>query len=1060
VKVEPIDSAVPDTAIQTKVESPKGGELFIVDNSDESWKGLKYLQDWTEIASAFDIATGYFEIGALLALEGKWQKLAKIRILMGDEVTPRTRQALLEGLRARVLKNLDISAEEEKEKNDFLAGAPAIVGALGRGQIECRVYGKRKFHAKAYITHPRVAVIGSVALVGSSNFTLPGLTQNIELNIQVKAAGDVAQLQQWFERHWEDGEDITPEIIRVVERQVAAYTPFQVYAKALQELFKSHELPPATWEQAQSRMYPILDQYQKEAYHSLLKISRQHRGALLCDGVGLGKTFVGLLLIERLIVHERKRVVLVVPKSGRVAVWERSLRKYLPNLFKGFSNLRIFNHTDLMRGGEYPEDIERMKEQADVIIIDEAHHFRNRGLANTEDGEIRSRYWKLYDLAQNKIVFLLTATPVNNHLTDFQHLIELFSRVDNPGAFATTLGIHGLPAYFQKLEKQLMAIVSKKGLGELFEQNQVEVEPVLFEDKLFRELVVQRSRGYVRASQLQNGDKEVIFPEKAPPKVVAYSVKKTYGHLLGKLEKAFARDKPLFSLALYYPLAYWKGDPTTLDQFDVNRQKQVVRLIRILFLKRFESSIVAFESSCQTLLLKLLAFLRVNIDSKNPTEVRRLEKWEAQNDELLAHVRKRRGEFQEEEASEEDELGDEFLEDFEAISRENYKVDEIFDETYSDLETVVDFLEEMQRLDPSHDDKLAALLKLLTKDTVLKKNKVIIFTEFMSTARYLKKQLIAAGINGVDEIDSATARDRAEVIQEFAPYYNDSTSAKLAADGRKEIRVLISTDVLAEGLNLQDATRLINYDLHWNPVRLMQRIGRVDRRMNPLVEKHLVADHPEFASLRGKVAYWNFLPPDELDDLLRLYSRVAFKTLRISKVFGIEGKKLLTPTDEFDDLRDFIHAYEGEATSAEKLHLEYQKLIRENPALESFLNAVPLRLFSGKEHTKPGTRAVFFCYRLPAEDKTLPPEEAWDGEAGRTGWYMADIAGDQIVEDPARIVDVIRSSIETPRRVTIEAALLRDLRLKIEKHIRNTYLKQVQAPVGVKPVLKCWMELN
>jgi superfamily II DNA or RNA helicase len=1042
-------------------ESPKsGGELFIVDNSDESWKGLKYLHDWTEIASAFDIATGYFEIGSLLALDGRWQKLTKIRILMGDEVTPRTRQALLDGLRARITQSLDLSAEEEKEKNDFLTGAPAIVEALGKGQIECRVYGKRKFHAKAYITHPRVAVIGSVALVGSSNFTLPGLTQNIELNIQVKAAGDVAQLQQWFELHWEQGEDITPEIMRVIERQIASYTPFQVYAKALQELFKSHELPPAAWEQSQSKMYRFLDQYQKEAYHSLLKISRQNRGALLCDGVGLGKTFVGLLLIERLITHERKRVVLVVPKSGRVAVWERNLRKYLPNLFKGFSNLRIFNHTDLMRGGDFPEEIERMKEQADVVIIDEAHHFRNRGLANTDEGEIRSRYWKLYDLAQNKSVFLLTATPVNNHLTDFQHLIEIFSRVDNPGAFATTLGIHGLPAYFQKLEKQLMAIVSKKGLGELFEQNQIEAEPVLFEDKLFRELVVQRSRAYVRASQEQNGGREVIFPEKAPPKVIPYSVKKTYGHLLAKLEKAFARDKPLFALALYYPLAYWKGDPTTLDQFDVNRQKQVVRLIRILFLKRFESSIVAFESSCQTLLLKLLAFLRVNIDPKNPTEVRRLEKWEAQNDELLAHVRQRRGEFQEEETSEESELGDEFLEDFEAISRENYKVAEIFDETYSDLETVVDFLEEMQRLDPSHDDKLASLLKLLTKDAVLKKNKVIVFTEFMSTARYLKKQLVAAGIKGVDEIDSATARDRAEVIQEFAPYYNDSSSAKLATEGRKEIRVLISTDVLSEGLNLQDATRLINYDLHWNPVRLMQRIGRVDRRMSPAVEKHLIADHPEQAALRGKVAYWNFLPPDELDDLLRLYSRVAFKTLRISKVFGIEGKKLLTPKDEFDDLRDFIHSYEGEATPAEKLHLEYQKLIRENPALEPFLNAVPLRLFSGKEHTKPGTRAVFFCYRLPAEDKTVPPEQAWDGEAGRTGWYLADLVGDQVTEDPARIADVIRSSVDTPRRTVTEPASLRDLRLKIEKHIRNTYLKQVQAPVGVKPVLKCWMELN
>lgn len=1041
-------------------EPSKPGELFIVDNSDELWKGLKYLHDWTEIASAFDIATGFFEIGALLGLEPAWQKLEKIRILLGDEMTFRTRQALLEGLRERTKTVLDNSIESEKEANDFLAGVAAIVDGIRSGKIECKVYAKKKFHAKAYITHPKVAVIGSVALVGSSNFTVPGLTQNVELNIQVRAPGDVTQLQEWFERYWADGEDISEDILRVIERQIAEYSPFQVYAKALQELFKSRELSPESWEKTQSQMYPVLDQYQREAYQALLKVSHQHGGAFLCDGVGLGKTFVGLLLIERLIVHDRKRILLVVPKSGRVAVWERSLKKYLPNLFRGFSNLRIFNHTDLMRRGDYPEELERMKEQADVVIIDEAHHFRNRGLASV-DHEIRSRYWKLYDIAEGKAVFLLTATPVNNHLTDFQHLIELFSRVEHPNALATTLGIHALPAYFQKLEKQLLQILTGNTMGELFQPAGVELEQVLFEDKLFRELVIQRSRAYVKASQEQHGGPAVSFPEKKPPKVVDYSIKKTYGHLLGKIEKAFAKETPLFALALYYPLAYWKGDPTALLEWDVNRQKQLVRLIRILFLKRFESSIVAFEASCQTLLLKLLAFLRTNLDKSNPVEVKRLAKWEAQNEEILAHVRARREELIQEDFSEESELGDEYLDDFEPLPREDYKIDEIFDETYSDLATVVDFLREIQGLGPEHDDKLKQLIKLLSKDAVLKENKVLIFTEYMSTARYLKKQLQAAGLEGVDEVDSDSKRDRAEVIQDFAPYYNECSSARLAALGRKEIRVLISTDVLSEGLNLQDATRLINYDLHWNPVRLMQRIGRVDRRLSPAVEDAILRDHPEQASLRGKVVYWNFLPPGEVDRLLSLYKRVSFKTLRISKVFGIEGKKLLKPTDDYDALHDFIHTYEGEATPIEKLHLEYQELLQENPALEQFLDTVPLRLFSGRKHPQPGTRAVFFCYRLPAEDKTAEsPDRAWEGLAGRTGWYLYALGSEEISEDPGRIAEIIRSEPATPRSTAIEKQTLREIRLKIEKHIKNTYLKQVQAPVGVKPTLKCWMELN
>jgi superfamily II DNA or RNA helicase len=1055
----------------------RGGELFIVDNSDSDWKGLRYLQDWTEVASAFDIASGFFEIGALLALDGKWQKLERIRILMGDQATARTRQAILEGLRRQVRESLDDSLEREKEGNDFLTGARAVVQALKDGKIQCRVYAKRKFHAKAYITHPRVEVIGSVALVGSSNFTVPGLTENVELNIQIRAPGDVERLQEWYEQHWQEAEEVTADVIKVIERHIYEYTPFEVYAKALQELFEHHTPSEAEWENGASKMYSVLDHYQKEGYHALLNIARQHNGAFLCDGVGLGKTFVGLMLIERLVMHDKKRVVLLVPKSGRVAVWERSIRRYLPHLLNGFLPFKIYNHTDLMRGPsndgrDFPAEFEQIKEQAEVILIDEAHHFRNRGLANAEDGSIRSRYWKLYDIVSQKTVFLLTATPVNNALTDFQHEIELFSRVDNAAAFAGALGIHNLASHFQQLEKALKKITAGQEFGELFAVNQAEAEKVLLDDKLFRALVVQRSRAYAQQSQIQNGGTEAMFPTKEPPKVQPYSVKKTYGHLLGKVEAAFSKPEQLFSLAVYYPLGHWIGDPSALAAFDINRQIQVVRLIRIQFLKRFESSIYAFEASCQNLLLKLLAFLRKN--STTATEQKRLHRWEAQNAEVLEHVKERQAEIREEEESEEtdtSELGDEYLDSFELLDRGNYNLAEIFDETYADLEQLVDFLEELKTFNASHDNKLQSLIKLLKTDPVLKAQKVLIFSEFMTTARYLRRELQKAGIEGVEEIDSASKIERGDAIQRFAPYYNGSSSAGLVAKGHKETRILISTDVLSEGLNLQDATRLINYDLHWNPVRLMQRIGRVDRRLNPEIEAKIVAEHPDHAPLRGKVMYWNFLPPEDLDDLLRLYSRVSTKTLRISKVFGIEGKKLLKPEDDFDALKDFTHVYQGVLTPMEEMHLELQKLLSDNPGLQERLNGLPGRVFSGRERPKPGTRAVFFCYSLPAEAKGLDGKQeakvdgaggasAWTVEAGRAGWYLYDLDRGKILERAEEIAGLVRSKPETPRRAVLPVADLREARLKVEKHIKNSYLKQVQAPVGVKPILECWMELN
>src|SRR6266576_1073753 len=142
------DHSVEDQVIN-KDRRESGGELFIVDNSDSEWKGLKYLQDWTEIAKAFDIASGFFEIGSLLALDGRWQQLEKIRVLLGAEMSARTRQALLEGLKQRTEQILDQSIEDQKEQNDFLSGVPAIVDGIRSVKIECKVYAKKKFHARA-----------------------------------------------------------------------------------------------------------------------------------------------------------------------------------------------------------------------------------------------------------------------------------------------------------------------------------------------------------------------------------------------------------------------------------------------------------------------------------------------------------------------------------------------------------------------------------------------------------------------------------------------------------------------------------------------------------------------------------------------------------------------------------------------------------------------------------------------------------------------------------------------------------------------------------------------
>ncbi len=1057
--------------------SSSGSELFIVDNSDQDWKVLRYLHDWCQLSKAIDIATGYFEIGSLLALKDEWQKVDQIRILMGDEVSRRTMTAFEEGL-SLVIHRLDDSLESEKEKNDFLIGVPAIVEALRSGKISCRVYRKEKFHAKAYITNARLEVVGSSALVGSSNFTFPGLTQNIELNVQI-TGGPVKVLQEWYDQHWDQSEDVTPEILRVIEKHVRDYSPFEVYAKSLQEYFRSHEMTDDEWEQQESKMYPILASYQKQGYHGLRKRLQKYGGTLLCDGVGLGKTYIGLMLIEHLVKHDKKRVVLFVPKAAREAVWEAKIKKHLPELLGGFLSFRIYNHTDLMRQGGVHQEIQQMRDQADVVLIDEAHHFRNTGIRGEEEESRKSRYWEMFDLCAGKQVCLLTATPVNNRLVDFQHMVELFSQKKVDYFSMAPLGVHSLPGHIRKLENiiEKAALDRERYWGSKSidlndgDTNLVEAEKVLRDDSLFEELVVQRSRAYVKKS-LKQEDNQVFFPEPAVPKVIPYSVKQTYGVLLKKVEEAFQKDKPLFSLSMYNPYEYYKGDKKDLEDqklaMKAGRQKQVVSLIRTAFLKRFESSVEAFKASCQTLMKKLIAFYVAHAEESHDKD--RLKKWMTRNKDLVGFDPNKQYSLFENDLVgdvEEDVLEPEFLQyafekRLKKEEKEKFDISGLLADVLNDLETVADFLKELVQFSPSQDKKLQALVQLLRghtqKDIVLQNHKVIIFTEFKDTARYVGKQLREAGFEDIVEIDSETSSDnRLNVIQSFAPYYNDSSSPELVKVGLKEIRILIATDVLSEGLNLQDCTRLINYDLHWNPVRLMQRIGRIDRRLDPAVEDRIKKDHKELEKHRGTVQYYNFLPPDELNEILSLYKTVAHKTLRISKTFGIENGKLLRPDDDFDVFRDFVRQCEGDETQSESLRLELQRLLKDDSELKKKLNMMPNRVFSGKEALSPEAKGVFFCYARPAMDAET---KQWTVEAGDAKWYLYDLASGKIIDDPYEIVKHVRSTPVTLRKCSMDQPSLMSIRETLDKHLKNTYLRQVQAPIGVKPILKAWMELN
>lgn len=750
-------------------------EQFIVDNAAEEWKALQYVREWCDISSSIDIASGNFDIGAFLALDGAWQKVDKIRLLIGGQTSRTTADAIATAL--------DTSIVAERQDGDpFLTGLDAIVDGIRAGKIEIRVYKPKKFHAKTYITHSRLKVVGSAALVGSSNFTRPGLTQNVELNVRFQGP-EVADLQEWYDQHWDDATAVNPELLEVLEHNVREFTPFEIYAKALQALTANVDPTDKSWEESDSVIYSMLAPYQQEAFHSLIEMSRRWDGGFLTDGVGLGKTFVGLMLTEYYAVRHRKNVLIMATKTGQDAVWNPELKDKLPELFGQFSNVLVRAHTDLTTQ-EGAEEIEHLAKRADIIIIDEAHNFRNHGKNPTDENPWGSRWWRMQKICTGKTVFLLTATPINNSLFDLVHQAELFAGVDEDDYFAS-IGINSLRKYIIELEKPFKAAVPDNAA----------IADLMAKDKLFQSIIHQNSRKYAVESSKTGDGADVVFPDTQIPRVVQYDFGTVYSTLFTELQNAFNRATPLFVLPMYYPLAF--STNTDIDTKAANRQKQVVALIRTTFLKRFESSLAAFAGSCLDLSAKVLKWLDVNTKI-DPDQESRLVDWRTANEPKLKAIHERYRSTLEEVWHGED-LTEEELDELEDnLVGGDYKLQEMIDAAFEDLDQLKRFMDLI--LDGAgYDDKYLRLRDLLIgpsregKKTIDKNvftpefrtDQVIVFTEFADTARYLEERLRTDGLVEVDRIDGTRTNDRYTMIKRFAPFYN-----RVSAEDRNRLAPL------------------------------------------------------------------------------------------------------------------------------------------------------------------------------------------------------------------------------------------------------------------------------
>lgn len=832
-----------------------------------------FLKEKAVAESKLSVVSAYFTTFAYCRLSSTLDEIGELRFLFGE---PR----FIDSVEGENLCPPAFSLDEDGlTLNDGLrkSGASEQCAKWIREKAEIRSIKRAGLmHGKLYHVHDGKR---DHALVGSSNFTLKGLglteEPNIELNLIVDSDRDRDDLLAWFNELWTDEtltEDVKDEVLNRLERAYQHNSPEFVYFKTLFHLFNQFLADQTVEEErlndarfTETAIWKMLFEFQRDGVRALLGKLDRHCGAILADSVGLGKTFIALAAIKWFELRNQ-RVLVLCPKKLRDN-WTEFLvqnnNETNPLIEDRFS-YTVLSHTDLTRSSGKVGDINLGTinwGNYDLVVIDESHNFRtaSRGRASDNGDDYRpSRYEKLINdvirAGFKTKVLMLSATPVNNDLSDLKSQLDLVlaSKAD---AFVD-LGISNLSTVIGEARKRFKDWI--KGGGKDKDALIGRLPPSLF--SLLDGVTIARSRRHVERHYASAMDAIGHFPERNRP-ISFFSQIDTEGAF-----PAFAdvHDKiDGLRLALYSPLTFVKGehkhryDPG--GNFDQgNRERFLIGIIKSGLLKRLESSVNSFGAS--------MARLCDRIDARL-ADIEAFRKGQART---LAGV----------ELDEEVEGDEELEEAFEVGGALKYNlahmdVDRWAEALAEDRARLAGLKEAANAVSPDRDAKLEQLKAIISEKfanpTVNRagepNRKVIVFTAFSDTAHYLYQQLMsfarekdfhAALVTGGGETKATLGKSRyQDILINFAPRAKNRKAMK-GQPQDAEIDLLIATDCISEGQNLQDADLLVNFDIHWNPVRLIQRFGRIDR----------------IGSLNDHIQMVNFWPTPDLNHYINLKGRV------------------------------------------------------------------------------------------------------------------------------------------------------------------------------------------
>lgn len=856
----------------------------------------------------FDVLVGYFRSSGFYKMYESMEKVEKTRILVGlnlDKKSVEMIHTAYNEMQVDFTSNKEAKEQYSKEVNDDIEtsedskeveiGIKKFIEFVRTGKLEIRVYPHHPIHAKVYIMRKdqeKSEDFGKV-ITGSSNFSQSGLLGQLEFNVELKDSRDVRFALDKFEELWKESVNVTDEYIEQAENSWIRedITPYELFLKCLYEYFKE-EINQDKVDAKSLGLPPgfMKLQYQLHAVTRAEKILATYNGVFISDVVGLGKTYIGAMLAKRL--RGRKLIICppVLKENWERVLWEFDVSAKVESLGKLDSILKM--------------DVDSY----DYVFIDEAHRFRN---------DDNSTYTKLHEICNGKKVVLISATPQNNYISDIANQIYLFQNRKNSNIIPNQKDLEG---FFKKLEKKLKKY--DKGTPEYLEvSREVSTE---IREKVLNHIMVRRTRKEI----IKYYDKDLksqglTFPTLNTPEKIVYEFDNQVEVVFNKTLDTIK----VLSYARYKTLTYLNEVPPKYKSL-LTGQQNMGGFMKGILLKRLESSFYAFNKTLDRFIESYENFISMYKSG-------------------VVYVSKKYNVYDLMNNGEEEKL--DFIVDKEDAFK--FKSDEFNSIFIEDLEFDLSNLKRIRRMwDPiENDPKLDKFIDDLKNNKLLKKSKILIFTESKETAQYLKKNIDMHFKNQTILFTGGSKNKDRDIIQEN---FNPDVSK---ANQKNDFRILVTTDILAEGISLHRANVIVNYDLPWNPTRIMQRVGRINR----VGTKH------------DNIYVFNFFPSAQVGEHMSLEENITSKIQAFHDTLG-EDFKYLSEDEEVDTYGIFGKTLYDKLNSKESLEeedfeedstLKYLKIIRdlrdEDEALFIKIKSYPRKIRSAKYLDKDGTLTFF-----------------------------------------------------------------------------------------------------